>query len=155
MLAARSAGVRVEVIACPEGDLFERRHERTATIGQSVGDGDRWPFVDGARDEPAGGKVGQPVREHGVADPVDGPRQFPKTGGAGAQVPQNHGIPSFAEELEGARERLGAGHARVDGDGGGSGVGCSDAASVERLVTRFQEVAMIAVSPSNSWTASM
>jgi hypothetical protein len=81
-------------------------------VGQRVGHADRRPVVDGARDEPGGGQVGEPVGEDGVRDAADRAREVAEPGAAVAEDSEDDRCPALAEEDERTREGGIAAHDR-------------------------------------------
>ena len=89
----------------PASDLLERREEGSARLGEAVGDRKGWTFRDGSRDESFPAQLAETLRQHGIADPVDGPGDSPEPRRAPPQGRQNHAGPPLAEEVEGSDQR--------------------------------------------------
>src|SRR6266700_8428614 len=64
-----------EVLLRPARDLFERRQQGTARVGELIGDGDGRSGVDGAGSEPHVAQLTESVGEHRVADAFDRARE--------------------------------------------------------------------------------
>ena len=97
--------LRRKVLFRPATDLLERRKEGPARLGEAVSDRKGWTFRDGSRDESLLAQLAETLREHGVADPVDGPGESSEPRRPAAQGPQNHAGPPLAEEVEGSDQR--------------------------------------------------
>src|SRR5512132_1138966 len=94
-----------EVLLRPDGDLLERGNQRSASVGEGVGDGNRRALVDRSYDEPGGAEVGKPIRKHRVGDPADCARELTKAYRPAAKHTEDDAVPALAEELEGAGKR--------------------------------------------------
>ena len=94
-----------EVLLRPARDLFERRQQGTARVGELIGDGDGRSGVDGAGGEPHVAQLTESVGEHRVADAFDRAREDTEPDWAAAERPEYHPGPAPAEEVERAHER--------------------------------------------------
>lgn len=106
-LALTSALVRRQVVARPLGNRAQGGHEGAAPLGQLVGDGHRRAVTDRAGDQAAGGQVGEPLGQDGVADPAGPAGQVAEAGRPVREVTEDDRGPPLAQEAERAGQMLG------------------------------------------------
>ena len=94
-----------EILLGPTADLFERREQGTACVGQLVRDGDGRPIIDAAGGEPNVAERAQSIGEHRVADPFDSAGEGTEPYWSTAQRRQHHSGPALPEKVERTRER--------------------------------------------------
>jgi hypothetical protein len=96
---------RWQVFVCPARDLSKCGQERLAALRERVRDGDRRAWLDRARDQARGAKLGEPLGEHRVGYGPDRAREFAEACRPLAENAEDHRVPALAEEGERARER--------------------------------------------------
>ena len=94
-----------EVLARPDHQVAEHRHQRHPALGEAVGDRDGRPGLDLADHQPGAGELGEAVGEDRVADPAQGPADLGEAGRGLDQAAQDHPVPALAEDAEGVAER--------------------------------------------------
>src|SRR5438477_6070364 len=91
-----------KVFLCPPGDLSEGRQQRAARIGERVGDRQWGPPLDRSAHQPRVRQLEETIREHRIADPVDGPGERAETRGSSFEGAQHDADPSLAQKIEGS-----------------------------------------------------